>query len=125
MSQIQITVRSIPDSPTIEYHVIKHFKKINKIYPKMSNCRVVIDAPQKHKHKGKVFSISIDITIPGKELVSRKQNQNLFVAIRDGFSAIEKLLEKYTKKKKNSLGKYYMLGMRDSIKQQSLETVSL
>jgi ribosomal subunit interface protein len=125
MSRIQIIVRSITDSPTIDYHVIKYFKKINKIYPRISNCRVVIDAPQRHKHKGKMFSINIDITIPGKEVVCRKQNQNLYVAIRDGFSAIEKLLEKSTKKRKNTLGVYDITGMSNPVKQQNVETVRL
>jgi ribosome-associated translation inhibitor RaiA len=72
-----------------------------------------------------MFSINIDITIPGKELVCRKQNQNLYVAIRDGFSAIEKLLEKSTKKRKNTLGIHEITGMSNPVKQQNLETVSL
>jgi ribosomal subunit interface protein len=108
MSSLQITVRSISDSPTIEYHIRKHFDKLNKIYSKISNCRVVIDVPQNHKHKGKIFSVSIDIKIPGKELISRKQSQNLYVAIRDSFAAIEKLLEKHIKRKPISTNKYHI-----------------
>jgi len=108
MSYLQITVRSISDSPTIEYHIRKHYGKLNRIYSKISNCRVVIDVPQNHKHKGKIFSVSIDIIIPGKELISRKQSQNLYVAIRDSFAAIEKLLEKHIKKKTISINKYHI-----------------
>lgn len=106
MSSIQITLRYISDSPTIEYHIRKHFDKMNKMYRKISNCRVVIDVPQNHKHKGKIFSVSLDITIPGKELISRKQNQNLYVAIRDSFAAIEKLLKKHIKRKITAIKKY-------------------
>ncbi|HZW60729.1 MAG TPA: HPF/RaiA family ribosome-associated protein [Candidatus Babeliales bacterium] len=108
MSSLQITVRSITDSPTIEYHIRKHFGKLNRIYSKISNCRVVIDVPQNHKHKGKIFSVSLDITIPGKELISRKQSQNLYVAIRDSFAAIEKLLEKHIKRKTICTNKYHI-----------------
>ncbi|RDI37575.1 HPF/RaiA family ribosome-associated protein [Aquicella lusitana] len=106
MSSLQITVRSISDSPTIEYHIRKHFAKLNRIYSKISNCRVIIDVPQNHKHKGKIFSVSIDITIPGKELISRKQSQNLYIAIRNSFAAIEKLLEKHIKRKTIFTNKY-------------------
>lgn len=108
MSSLQITVRSISDSPTIEFHIRKHFGKLNKTYSKIHNCRVVIDVPQNHKHKGKIFSVSIDITIPGKELISRKHSQNLYVAIRDSFAAIEKLLKKHIKRKPISLNKYHI-----------------
>lgn len=108
MSSLQITIRSISDSPTIEYHIRKHFDKLNRIYSKISHCRVVIDVPQNHKHKGKIFSVSIDIKTPGKELISRKQSQNLYVAIRDSFAAIEKLLEKHIKRKPISTNKYHI-----------------
>lgn len=115
MSSLQITVRSISDSPTIEYHIRKHFDKLNRIYSKISNCRVVIDVPQNHKHKGKIFSVSLDITIPGKELISRKQNLNLYVAIRDSFAAIEKLLKKHIKRKKIFTKKYQISSVDQNI----------
>src|SRR5579883_989815 len=111
MSSLQITVRSISDSPTIEYHIRKHFGKLNRIYNKISNCRVVIDVPQNHKHKGKIFSVSIDITILGKELISRKQSQNLYIAIRDSFAAIDKLLEKHIKRKPISSNKFHTISL--------------
>lgn len=108
MSSLQITVRSISGSPTIEYHIRKYFDKLNRIYSKISHCRVVIDVPQNHKHKGKIFSVSIDIKIPGQELISRKQSQNLYAAIRDSFVAIDKLLEKHTKRKTIFSNKYHI-----------------
>ena len=117
MLPTQITVRSISDTPTIEHHVHKYVKKINRIYKKITSCRVVIDTAQRHKHKGKLFSISIDITIPGKELVSHKQNQNLYVAIRHGFAAIERLLKKHVKRKQIAADKYSIHPMIDTLKQ--------
>jgi len=111
MSALQITVRSISDSPTIQYRIRKHFAKLNRIYSKISNCRVVIDVPQNHKHKGKLFSVCIDITIPNKELISKKRNQNLYVAIRDSFLAIENLLKKHIKRKSTPPNKYHFLAM--------------
>lgn len=109
MSSLQVTFRSIPDSPAIEYHIEKYYAKVCNAYRKVSSCRVVLDAEQKHRHKGKVFSVRIDITIPGRELVSRKQNQNLYVAMRDAFDAIEKLLEKSCKRKPASRSKHAVL----------------
>lgn len=93
-----------------------------RIYSKISNCRVVIDVPQNHKHKGKIFSVSIDITIPGKELISRKQSQNLYVAIRDSFAAIEKLLEKHIKRK-ISTNKYHIYPMDHNLQTKDTNMV--
>ena len=105
MSNIQITVRSITDSPTIEFHVNKHFAKLCKLSEKISKCHVVVDATHRHKLKGKMFRITIDLTMGGRELVCRKENGNLFVAIREGFTAIEKLMKKSVKKKVTLLGR--------------------
>lgn len=102
MSFIQITFRSIPHSSTVEYHINKNFKKISRIYNKINNCKVVVDAEHKNMHKGKLFCISIYMTIPGHELACKKQNQNLYIAIREGFSGLEKLLEKHCKRKLTS-----------------------
>lgn len=46
-----------------------------------------------------MFRVNINMSLPGKEIISRKQNQNLYIALRDGFTAIEKLLEKQFKRK--------------------------
>ena len=60
---------------------------------------MVIDLAKNNTYKDKRYSVCIDITIPGKELVSKKQDPNLFIAIRNGFLALEQLLEKHHKKK--------------------------
>lgn len=70
------------------------------MYNKIGNCRVVIDVDKNHNHKDKIFSVSIDLAIPGRELISRKKGQNLYLVIRNGFAALEKLLAKHMKKQK-------------------------
>lgn len=106
MSTTQITFRSVPHSPTVAYHINKNFKKIFETYNKVNHCRVVVDAEHKHKNKGKLFSISIYATIPGHELFCKKQNQNLYVAIWEGFNSLEKLLKKHCKRKLTSIDNF-------------------
>jgi ribosomal subunit interface protein len=99
MSTVQTTVRGISSTPAINYHIDRHFNKLERTYSKINKCRLVIDLAKKNTHKDKLYSVSINITIPGKELISKKQDPNLFIAIRDSFLAIEQLLEKHYKKK--------------------------
>jgi len=99
MSTVQTTVRAISSTPAINYYIDRHFNKLKKAYSKINKCRVVIDLAKNNTHKDKLYSVCIDITTPGKELVSRKQDPNLFIAIRNGFLALEQLLEKHHKKK--------------------------
>lgn len=98
MSTVQTTIRSISSTPAINYHIDRHFKKLKRAYSKINKCKVVVDLAKNNTHKDKLYSVCIDITIPGKELVSKKQDPNLFIAIRNSFLALEQLLVRHKKK---------------------------
>jgi ribosomal subunit interface protein len=99
MSTVQTTIRGISSTPAINSHIDRHFNKLKRAYSKINKCKVVVDLAKNNTHKDRLYSVSIDITIPGKQLVSKKQDPNLFIAIRNGFLALEQLLEKHHKKK--------------------------
>ena len=99
MSTVQTTIRSISSTPAINYHIDRHFKKLKRACSKINKCKVVVDLAKNNTHKDKLYCVCIDITIPGKELVSKKQDPNLYIAIRNSFLALEQLLAKHHKKK--------------------------
>lgn len=99
MSTVQTTIRGISSTPAINYHIDRQFNKLKRAYRKINKCRMVIDLAKNNTHKDKLYSVSVNITIPGKELSSKKQDPNIFIAIRDSILAIEQLLEKHHKRK--------------------------
>ncbi len=98
MTTVQTTIRGISSTQAINYHIDRHFSKLKKAYRKINKCKVVVDLAKNNTHKDKLYSVCIDITVPGKELVSKKQDPNLFIAIRNSFLALEQLLAKHHKK---------------------------
>lgn len=98
MSTVQTTIRSISSTSAIDYYIDKHFNKLKRAYGKINKCRVVIDLAKNNTYKDKRYSVCIDITLPGKELVSKKEAPNIYIAIRNGFLALEQLLKKHKKK---------------------------
>lgn len=98
MSTIQTTIRGISSTPAIDYHIDRHFNKLKRVYGKINKCKVVVDLAKNNTHKDRLYNVCIDIILPGKALVSKKQDPNLFIAIRKGFFALEQLLEKHHKK---------------------------
>lgn len=108
MLPLKITVRSISDSPVIHFYIKKRFAKLNRLFRKIHSCNVVIDTQQKHGLKGKVFSVHIDLAIPGRELVSKKSGFNLYIAIRDAFDTLENNLLKCRKRKIVRMQHYQM-----------------
>ena len=100
MLLIQLTVKDVPISAAIETQIQKRAKKLKQFFNRICSCRVVIELPQKHKHQGKLFNVRIDVTVPGKEfVVNKKRNQDLYVAIRDAFNAVERRLEEHARKR--------------------------
>jgi len=46
--------------------------------------------------QGKLFRVTIDVTVPGKELViNKKLDEDVYIAIRDAFQALIRKLESY------------------------------
>lgn len=100
MLAAQVTIRDIPASTNLDSLIRKHIEKLNRFYDRISSCRVVVEFSQKHKHQGKLFNVRIDLTVPGKELVvTRKVDQDIYVALRDAFKAIERQLEEHSRKR--------------------------
>lgn len=116
MQSVQITVQDLPNSPALEDHLRKRAMKLNQFYDRINSCRIVVTIAQNHKHKGKLFCVHIDITVPGKELaVNRQKAQDIYVAVRDAFAALERQLESYARIRRGDV-KSHQLENRGYIK---------
>lgn len=100
---LQITFRGFPHSDAVEANIREKATKLDKFYPRIMSCRVVVEAKHHHHHKGNLYHVSIDITVPRKELaVSHEQHdeqgrEDVYVAIRDAFVAAKRKLEDYAR----------------------------
>lgn len=104
MQPVQITIRDIPNTPAIENHIRKKALKLEQFYQRINSCRIVITIPQKHKHQGKLYCVHIDLKVPGKELVvNKKLSEDVYIAIRDAFSALVRQLENYARKQRGNI----------------------
>lgn len=96
---LQITVRDVPQSEAVEARIRQKVDKLEEFFSHIISCRVVVEAPHKHKHQGKQYNLRIDIGVPGHEIVvNRDHNEDVFVALRDGFDAAKRQLEEYARR---------------------------
>ena len=72
---LQITFRNMPPSEAIENNVREKAAKLDSLYDGIMSCRIIIEAPHRHHHKGKAYQVSIDMTVPGGELVVNRAPQ--------------------------------------------------
>ena len=97
---LQITWRDFPPSEAVTAKIHQQAEKLNRFSDRITNCRVVVEAPHKHHHQGNIYHVRINLTLPGEELVvdrssQNQQYENLYVAIRDAFAAAQRKLKHY------------------------------
>jgi len=130
---LQITFRDMAPSPAIESSVREKAVKLDELYPGIMSCRVIIEAPHRHHHKGKAYSVRIDLTVPGAELVVNRApkrlaaarlnhteqpdtdfaevhepskhaaHEDVYVAIRDAFNAAGRKLQDHARRRRGKV----------------------
>lgn len=90
---VHIQFHGMAPSEALERSAGAHVLKLESFAPDIMACRVGIELEQKHKHQGRPFSVRIDLTLPGHELVvNRVQNEEVYVALRDAFDSMKRQL---------------------------------
>jgi len=92
--RLQITFRDVPPSAAVEEKIRARAAKLERFGKPITGCRVVIEAPHRHHHKGFGYNVRIDLTLPGQEIVvNREPQSDLYAAVRDAFDAATRQLE--------------------------------
>lgn len=96
---LEITLRDIPDSPAVETRIREKAAKLDRFHDRIMSCRITVESPQQRKHQGKLYSVHIDLTVPGggELVVNRIQHEDIYVAIRDAFNAATRQLEDHNR----------------------------
>lgn len=104
-SPVQITFHGVDHSDAIESRIRKKIEKLEKLAGKIITCHVVVEVPHKHMHKGKLYSIKIDLSVPGDEIVVNRDSdkdhshEDIYVAIRDSFNEAKRQLQDYLRRR--------------------------
>ena len=110
--EFQIVFRNIDQTDALVDAVEKRIHKLERYCDQIITGRVVLDSPHNNHHKGKVYSVGLEIRTPSKEVrVNQEQHDNhahedLYVAIRDAFNAAARQLKFNDKRlRKSALSK--------------------
>jgi ribosomal subunit interface protein len=106
---LQISFRNMDPSPAVEERIRKKAAKLERFHDRIIGCTVVVEAPHRHHHKGKLYSVRVDISVPGKDVVVDRAkpgdhaHEDVYVAIRDAFNAATRRLEDQARKMRGSV----------------------
>lgn len=106
---LEVNFRNMDASDAVEAYARERAARLERFAPHIMSCRVAIEAPHRHSHKGKLFAVTVDISVPGDEIVVNKVGRNnhahedVYVAIRDHFDAAERKLEDWVRKRRGKV----------------------
>lgn len=85
----QITYRGMDHSPALDARIRDLTKKLESFHPKVTRCHVIVDERDRHKQKGNLFEVRVDVHVPGREIVaSKQQHEDPFAAATDAFEVM-------------------------------------
>ena len=130
---LKITFRDMAPSPAIEANIREKAAKFDALYDRVMSCHVIVEAPHRHHHKGKAYTVRIDLTVPGSELVINRApkrlaaaklnrseepekdfaevhepskhaaHEDVYVAIRDAFNAAGRKLQDHARRRRGKV----------------------
>lgn len=106
---LEITFRNMEPSEAMEANVRERADKLNQFYDQIMSCRVVVESQHRHHHKGNIYHVRIDLTVPDDELVVSRDpkdnhaHEDAYVAIRDAFDAARRQLKEYAEKRRRKV----------------------
>lgn len=106
---LQVTFRDMKPSGAITERVDAEVADLDSLFDGLMGCRVLVEAPHHHHHKGNLFHVRVDLTVRGGEIVAgrdpegRHAHEDVHVAIRDTFRAVRRRLEDYARRRRGQV----------------------
>lgn len=100
---VQITFRNMDPSPAVEAHIRERAEALDRLFGRITACRVAVAASGRHQRKGRLYHVRVDLTVPGREIVvsrdpaAHQAHEDVLVAVRDAFDAARRQLEDHAR----------------------------
>jgi ribosomal subunit interface protein len=95
-------------SDAVETRIRELAGKLERFYDRITSCHVVVQAPHRSQQKGRLFEVHIQMRVPGEEIVVNRErpydhgHEDVYVAVRDAFAAMERRLEDFARRRSAS-----------------------
>jgi cold shock CspA family protein/ribosome-associated translation inhibitor RaiA len=103
---LSVTFRRMKVSAALEQRIGELAQRLERFSDQISRCHVIVNAPHRHHVQGNLFQVTLDITVPGREITVRRGAspdsacEDPYVALRDAFRAARRKLEDYERERR-------------------------
>ena len=103
---LQITFRHMDPSAALEARIRQRAEELDQFFDRITSCRVVVECAHRRHQQGNLFEVRLDLTVPGREIVVGREpgtnhaHEDPYVAVRDAFDAVRRLLEDHVRRRR-------------------------
>lgn len=100
---VQVSFKGAQESDAVQAAAWRHAEELEHFFGRITSCRVVIESRHHHHRKGNLYTVRIDMTVPGSEIVINREHpldhahEDVYVAMRDAFRAARRRLEDHVR----------------------------
>ena len=100
----QITFRELDPSDAVRQQVESRVAELEQFYNHIVACKVVVEAGNRQHRQGRIYHVTIHLTLPGGEVVVNRDpaehhaHEDIQVAVRDAFDAARRQLEDHARR---------------------------
>jgi ribosome-associated translation inhibitor RaiA len=97
----ELMQKDVTLTPAMVEEIRGRAEKLVRFHDRILRCRVTVEGSGKHHRQGH-YEVQIDLTVPGSELLVRKQAAaNLELALKHAFGAAGRRLEDQIRRRRN------------------------
>lgn len=103
-TQPQVSFDDIPADDMVRDAALEHIDRLEDFSDRITGCHVVIAQPHRHHRLGRLYSVRVDVRVPGGEIVVNRDHhldhahEDVHVALRDAFAAARRRLEDHVRR---------------------------
>ncbi len=111
-TQPQVSFDDLPVDEAVRESALEHVARLEKTYDRITGCHVVIAQPHRHHREGRLYSVRVDLVVPGAEIVVNRNHpadhahEDVHVALRDSFDAARRRLEDHMRQLRGAVKRH-------------------
>lgn len=105
---LEIGFHNLQPSDALEGRIRERVDKLDRLYGRLVACRVSVEAPHRQHRTGNVYTIRIEMTVPGDTLVvnqaphhpfERYRDPDLYAVVTEAFDRAERQLRDFKERR--------------------------
>ena len=100
---LEIRYHHLDPSPSLDKEIRAHVDKLERLYPRLTGCRVGVERQHHQHHTGNIVEVHIELSVPGAKLVVSREphkahdlaHPDVRMALKEAFRAAERQLTDY------------------------------